>query len=223
MLPSSRRAPAARAIASAGSQTASASIPRPSSMSRWPSEAEHACTARRVAVVRQQRDGGAAGLEALERVAADPQVAPEALGDQRRRHRVGVGVDERQRAARQRRGAVVLAREVGGLRGAADELDEARPGGAHVLGHAVPQLDRALVVGVGLGERGEPHGLGARQRRGRERRRQVVGREPVEGELGGDAAGGDRQRRDRPPARAPARRAAARARRAAGRRPAPRA
>jgi hypothetical protein len=84
---------------------------------------------------------------------------------------------------------------VGGLRRAADELDEARPGGAHVLGHAVPQLDRALVVGVGLGEGGEPQRLGARQGRGRERRRQVVGREPVEGELRGGAAGGDRERR----------------------------
>ena len=156
MLPSSRRAPAARAISSAGSQTASASIPRPSSMSRCPSEREDARTARRVAVVRQQRDGGAAALEALERVAADPEVASEALGDQRGRHGVGVGVDQRQRPARQGRGAVVLAGEVRRLRGAADEVDEARPRGAHVLGHAVPQLDRALVVGVGLGEGGQP-------------------------------------------------------------------
>ncbi len=49
---------------------------------------EDAGAARRVALVRQQRHGGAAALEALERVAADPQVAPEALGDQRGRHRV---------------------------------------------------------------------------------------------------------------------------------------
>ena len=193
MLPSSRRAPAARAIASAGSHSASASVPRPSSMSRCPSEARTRARAAGSPVVRQQRNGGAAALEALERLAADPQVAPEALADQRGGHRIGVGVDERQRAAGQCRGAGVLAREVRRLRGAANEVDEARPGGAHVLGHAVPELDRALVVGVGLGEGGQPHGVGARLRRGGERGRQVVGGEPVVGELGGHAGGGDRQ------------------------------
>ena len=50
-------------------------------------------------------------------------------------------------------------------------------------------------MGVGLGEGGEPHGLLAGLRRGGERRREVVRREPVERELGGHAAGGDRQRR----------------------------
>ena len=104
-------------------------------------------------------------------------------------------VDERQRPAGERRGPGVLAGEVRGLRGAADEVHQARPRRAHVLGHAVPQLDGTLVVGVGLGEGGEPHGLGAGLRRGGERRREVVCREPVEGELGGHAAGGDRQRR----------------------------
>jgi hypothetical protein len=70
-----------------------------------------------------------------------------------------------------------------------------RPGAAAraVRGRAVPQLDCALVVRVGLGERREAPGLGAGLRGGRERGRQVVRRVPVVGQLGGDAGWGRRQ------------------------------
>ena len=157
--------------------------------------AEHAGTAGRVAVLRQPRDRGTALRQRLVRVPADPQVAPEALADQRGGHGVGLRIDERQRPAGERGGPGVLAGELRGVRGAADEVDQARPLSAHVLGHSVPQLDGTLVVGVGLGEGGEPPGLCAGLRRGGERRGKVVRREPMERELGGHAAGGDRERR----------------------------
>ena len=107
---------------------------------------EHARTARGIAVRRQPRDGRAALLEALQRVAADPEIAPEALTEERGGHGVGVGVDGG--SARRARGA---ARSSSPERCAASaalrmQVHQARAGRAHVLGHAVPQLDRALVV-----------------------------------------------------------------------------
>ena len=122
-------------------------------------------------------------LDRLGAEPGDPRVAAEALVEEARPDRLGVGVDERERRLRvvHRPGRVGEARDA---RGGGVEVHAVAPGTRLGLGDLVPELERALVVRERLRE-GVPRLGRAGRCEGRvEGARQVVGRVPVPRELG---------------------------------------
>ena len=113
----------------------------------------------------------------------DPGVAAETLVQQPGPDRVGCLVDEADRGldVRHRPARLVEAGHAGEL---GEQVHAIAAGPRLGVGDVVPQLDRALVLRLRLGEGvARRVGIAGRDRR-LERARQVVGREPVVGELG---------------------------------------
>ncbi len=110
----------------------------------------------------------------------------QALVQQRRAHGLGVGVDLGDRLPDQRDRARDLAGVVGGERRVLEHVDAVAARALGGVRHAVPQLQRALEVALGLAEREHALRAEARGHRRAERARDVVRRVPVAGELGGD-------------------------------------
>ena len=104
--------------------------------------------------------------------------------------RLGLLIDQLERAAQQRLLTSGDPSGVGGARGALEHLHPWRAGQRLGLGHAVPQLERPLEQGVRLREGVDPLGRRRGAHGGGERRRLVAGRLPVMGRLRGDEGSG---------------------------------
>ena len=133
---------------------------------------------------RGEARGGAIRLAGQLALSGDPGVSAEALVEQAGPDRIRGLVDEPDRRLdlRHRARRVVEAGDAGGV---GEQVDPVAAGPRLGVGDVVPQLDRALVLRLRLGE-GIARLVGiARRDRRLEGARQVVGRVPVVGELGG--------------------------------------
>ena len=187
------RSPAARAISMACSASSRDSARSPLSISTCASEAS---------TFARSGLGGSAGISSTARAysSAASHVAPgrpqiAALARAGHPGRDGIGVaDQLHHALAQRRGAVHVAGQVGEPGRPAQQLDQRRA--ARLLGdiHLTPEVDGVLEMARRVGRRAHALGLAGRLDRRGQGAGQVVGLEPVPGQLRGGtgAVGGQR-------------------------------